>query len=61
MKREKNLRIARNIFNRNKSNDSRTSFVAERAKYNKAKKRAKQSYRKNEGLRVSQMARKQPK
>ena len=54
------FKTARNLFSRNKTNDNRNLFVKARTKYNSARQRAKRRFKFNEGKRLENIARKQP-
>ena len=52
--------MARNIFNRDKNDHSRVNFTNARTRYNRAKKKAQQKYKINEGHRISNLAKVKP-
>lgn len=56
----KEFKRARNLFNRNKTDDTRTSFVTARTHYNKIKKKAKNKFKIEEGRRINNLAKSQP-
>ena len=52
---------ARNIFNKNKSTENRSNVVKMRTKYNRIRQKAKYNHKKNEGQRLENIAKTQPK
>lgn len=50
----------RNIYNRNKTDDNRTNFIAARSRYNKTKKKAFMKFRREEGIKINNLASKNP-
>ena len=52
---------ARNIFNKNKSTENRSNFVKMRTTYNRIRQKAKYNHNKNEGQRLENIAKTQPK
>ena len=52
---------ARNIFNENKSTENRSNFVRKCTKYNRKRQKAKCNHKKNEGQRLENIAKTQPK
>ena len=54
------FKTARNIFNRTKSTETRVRFTRARTRYNKAKKKAKFKFKCNEGQRIGNLAKRQP-
>ena len=49
---------ARNLFNRDKNNQSRLNFTRARTKYNRAKNKAQKCFKKEEGRRLNDVAKK---
>lgn len=54
------FKTARNLFSHNKSTENRTSFVKARTKYNRARYRAKTRFKYNEGKKLENIAKTQP-
>lgn len=54
------MRIARNIFNRTKTADARINFTRARTRYHRVKKKAKNKFKREEGQRIKELAKKQP-
>ena len=57
---KQDFKTARKVFTRNKTNENRTSFVKARTKYNRARQKAKKRYKYNEGKKLENIAKKQP-
>ena len=55
------FRNARNIFTKNKTDETRTAFVKTRTKYNRVRQIAKRRFKLNEGQRLENIAKLQPK
>ena len=57
---KKEFKTARNLFSRDKSYENRTSFVKARTKYRRARQKAKKRFRYDEGKKIENIAKKQP-
>ena len=57
---KRDFKLARNTYNRNRTDTNRIDFVKKRTKYNRVRKRAKQCFMLNEGQRLEKIAKSQP-